>query len=159
MDKLSEEQVKQYILHGGVNCPICRSGYINASGDCHADASRVYREIICPDCSAIWTEGYTLDSVGTGKGGNFQFIYPEDSKPESNEVEIAIAFAAKERRGGCTRYTDCHDLRAAMTRQALQDRIAAIYIARAIKGFLKGGQKTVADLARFMESIAGTEST
>ena len=150
VDKLTEKQVKQYILNGGERCPVCGSEEIVAELSCDVDNIRLYREVKCLICDTHWTDGYTLTNVGTGKYQDFEFIYPEVSQTESKDDLL---------RDICIGYLGCHGRRTRATRQALQDRIAAIYIARAIKGFLKGGQKTVADLARFLESIAEAESS
>ena len=77
--KLTMEQVCKYIAQdAGCSCPFCDSSSIEGK-KLASEADRSYQEILCRQCGATWVDGYTLDSVGTGEGEQFEFLYPSET--------------------------------------------------------------------------------
>lgn len=157
MAKATEEQIKKYIRTGALHCPVCGSLDIYNSGVCSADVNRAYWEIICRKCSATWTDGFTLDSVGTGEGEDYEFIYPELPNFEPPPAE-----ATPPECDTCIGYPGCHGQRTKATLQELRKRIQApsdeaIALARAIRNFMKDDRRSIDDLARFLEAAARAE--
>lgn len=50
---------KQYVLHGGGKCPVCRSTNITG-GEVNVDAGTASQEISCGECDATWNDVYKL---------------------------------------------------------------------------------------------------
>jgi len=71
--ELTVEQVTEYVKHGGISCPYCGSRNIEAQA-LEADAGGAYQRVECLSCDANWTDGYTLDHVGSGEADDFEFI-------------------------------------------------------------------------------------
>ena len=77
--KLTMEQVRKYIAQdAGCCCPFCDASSIEGK-ELESEADRTYQEILCRECGATWVDGYTLDSVGTGNGEEFEFLYSVDA--------------------------------------------------------------------------------
>jgi C4-type Zn-finger protein len=62
MPKLTDEQKRDYIANKGITCPFCVSYMIVGNAVDFTD-SGLMQEISCDECSARWTDIYTLTAV------------------------------------------------------------------------------------------------
>ena len=60
--KLTEDQKKQYLEHGGYSCLYCESTNIT-SEPLDPDARCATAEVTCKACKKTWTDVYTLTHV------------------------------------------------------------------------------------------------
>jgi|ERR1039458_7146311 hypothetical protein len=64
MEKLTNEQKKQYLANEGVVCPFCQSDDV-VSGSVETDSGYATQDITCNVCDEEWTDVYTLTGVET----------------------------------------------------------------------------------------------
>jgi transposase-like protein len=62
MAKLTQAQREEYVKHGGISCPFCKSPDIEGS-ELTVDSGFCFQEIACLECSEAWTDEYVLTGV------------------------------------------------------------------------------------------------
>ena len=72
----------EYLKHGGLLCPSCRSGNISAGETFEADTVEGWRNVHCNDCKTMWQDLYKLYG--------YEIIFEGtdyDTKARSNEAD------------------------------------------------------------------------
>lgn len=78
------EQVREYLDHRGVQCPVCKSHDISG-GFVEVDDGGAWQQITCVDCGFVWQDSYKLVAIADEQGKEI----PSAPKPHSKLLQVA----------------------------------------------------------------------
>ena len=91
---LTQEQVNEYVRHGGALCPFCGTANIEG-GEVESEHDGAWQSVKCNQCGATWNDVHRLVAVDWHEGPVYHCLDAEPDGPDSKALAEKLAEACK----------------------------------------------------------------
>ena len=91
---LTQEQVNEYVRHGGALCPFCGTANIEG-GEVESEHDGAWQSVKCNQCGATWNDVHRLVAVDWHEGPVYHCLDAEPDGPDYKALAEKLAEACE----------------------------------------------------------------